>query len=135
MVITCAWPCFLLLLVLIFEKFSETTIDYQARQHEIDFILTPYTKSKKLSFEDAQKTLKLSYQKTTLMFERNGVKTSGLDGLAVRPAQSEYPQVANADPEMPIPSSNYSHLSIDVEGLVAAADGRFGHFFLLPRSS
>ncbi|KAL0071104.1 hypothetical protein AAF712_001662 [Marasmius tenuissimus] len=103
----------------------ETTVDYQARQHDIDFVLTPYTKSKKLSFDDAQKTLELTYKSTTLMFERNGVKTSGLDGLAVRPAQNGFPGVADADPEMPIPSQNYSHLSLDVEGLVAAADGSY----------
>ncbi|KAK1227103.1 hypothetical protein PQX77_009936 [Marasmius sp. AFHP31] len=103
----------------------ETTIDYQARQHDIDFILTPYTNSKKLSFDDAQKTLQLTYKSTILMFERNGVKTSGLDPLAVRPAQNGFPGVADADPEMPIPSQDYSHLSLDVEGLVAAADGSY----------
>ncbi|KAL0581259.1 hypothetical protein V5O48_000742 [Marasmius crinis-equi] len=103
----------------------ETTIDYQARQHEIDFVLTPYTNSKKLSFADAQKTLQLTYKNTTLMFERNDVKTSGLDALAVRPAQDGFPAVTDADPEMPIPSTDYSHLSLDVEGVVAVADGSY----------
>ncbi|KAG7095023.1 hypothetical protein E1B28_005817 [Marasmius oreades] len=96
----------------------DTTIDYQSRQHEIEFVLTPYTGSENLNFGDAQKTLQLTYKNTTLMFERNNTKTSGLDALAVRPTQG-------SDPELPIPSEEFSHLSLDVEGLVAAPDGTF----------
>ncbi|KAF9261627.1 hypothetical protein L218DRAFT_869593 [Marasmius fiardii PR-910] len=96
----------------------DNTIDYQSRQHEIDFVLTPYTGSENLNFEDAQKTLQLTYKNTTLMFERNNTKTSGLDPLAVRPTQGP-------DPAMPIPSQSYSHLSLDVEGVVAAPDGSY----------
>ncbi|KAJ8494303.1 hypothetical protein ONZ45_g13284 [Pleurotus djamor] len=101
------------------------TVDFQARQHEIDFVLTPYTSSKKLSFADAQKTLSLVYKRTILQVERSNTKTSGLDPLAVRPAQSGFPSVAVADPEMPIPSLAEPHLSIDAEGIVSNADGSY----------
>ncbi|KAK7062699.1 hypothetical protein VNI00_000187 [Paramarasmius palmivorus] len=59
------------------------------------------------------------------MFERNDTKTTGLDGLAVRPAQSGFPQLIDADPVMPIPSADFNHLSLDVEGLAAAPDGSY----------
>jgi hypothetical protein len=76
-----------------------------------------------LSFTDAQKTLKLKYVKTILHWDRNNVKTSGLDALGVRPAQHGFPQNPDADPEMPIANATYQHLSIDAEGLVENVDG------------
>ena len=85
--------------------------------------MTPYTDSKKLSFEDAQKTLQLTYRRTILETERGDSPTSGLDPSAVRPPQSGFPSVATADPEMPIASNAEPHLTVDAEGIVANADG------------
>ncbi|KAG6879231.1 hypothetical protein C0992_004292 [Termitomyces sp. T32_za158] len=104
---------------------SEGAIDYQSRQHEIDFVFSPYYGSSKLSFSDAQDTLVLTYKNTVLRYERNNVKTSGLDPTAVRAAQSGFPDNATADPQMPIASTSYNHLTIDAEGLVANDDGSF----------
>ncbi|ESK92500.1 membrane autotransporter barrel domain protein [Moniliophthora roreri MCA 2997] len=103
----------------------ETPIDYQSRRHEIDFVLTPYYGSKNLDFLTAQTTLQLTYKNTTLMFERNNTKTTGLDALAVRAAQNGFPQVVDADPVMPIPSDDFNRLTLDVEGLVLAPDGSY----------
>lgn len=95
------------------------TIDYQGRQHEIDFVLTPYYGIANLSFEDAQKTLNLTYKSTLLYWDRGiNVSTTGLDALAVRASQ-------DGDPEMPIPSLDFNHLSVDCEGLALSADGTF----------
>ncbi|KAF4569963.1 hypothetical protein EYR40_008946 [Pleurotus pulmonarius] len=101
------------------------TVDVQGRRHEIDFVLTPYTDKKKLSFKDAQKTLQLTYRRTILETERGDAPTSGLDPLAVRPPQSGFPSIATADPEMPIASNVEPHLTVDAEGMVANADGSF----------
>ncbi|CAL1710830.1 unnamed protein product [Somion occarium] len=101
------------------------TVNYQARQHVIDFVLSPYYGDVDLSFADAQKTLQLTYKSTLLYTERNDVQTSGLDPLAVRAAQSGFPNILAADPEMPIPSKSFSHLSIDAEGLALNDDGTF----------
>ncbi|KAK6984079.1 phytase-like domain-containing protein [Favolaschia claudopus] len=91
----------------------ETTVDYQARRHELDFVLTPYSDSTPLSFEQAQKTFVLTYKNTVLYFERNNTKTSGLDPSTIRAAM----------PGMPIASTREPHLSVDAEGLVANVDG------------
>ncbi|KAL0945215.1 hypothetical protein HGRIS_000727 [Hohenbuehelia grisea] len=101
------------------------TTDYQSRRHEIDFVLTPYTGSAALSFADAQKTLALTYKSTILGFERNNTKTSGLDPLAIRPAQSGFPGVPAADPELPLAATSEPHLAVDAEGIVANSDGTF----------
>ncbi|KAG9223789.1 hypothetical protein CCMSSC00406_0004870 [Pleurotus cornucopiae] len=101
------------------------TVDVQGRRHEIDFVLTPYTDKKKLSFKDAQKTLQLTYRRSILETERGDAPTSGLDPLAVRPPQSGFPSIATADPEMPIASNAEPHLTVDAEGIVANADGSF----------
>ncbi|KAJ3478425.1 hypothetical protein NLI96_g9767 [Meripilus lineatus] len=101
------------------------TIDYQARQHSIDFVLSPYYGDTPLNFTAAQQTLQLTYRDTLLYTERNNVKTSGLDPLAIRPAQSNFPSVASADPPLPIPATTFSHLSVDAEGLVLNDDGTF----------
>lgn len=108
----------------IYPSCSDGTIDYQSRQHEIDFVFSPYYDSSKLSFSDAQDTLVLTYINTVLRFERNNVKTSGLDPTAVRAAQSGFPDDPTADPQMPIASTSEPHLTIDAEGLVANDDGR-----------
>jgi hypothetical protein len=102
-----------------------STIDYQARQHEIDFVLHPYYDTASLSFTAAQQTLQLTYKNTVLQFERNNTKTSGLDALAVRAAGSGFPSIINADPQLPIPSNALPHLSLDIEGIVALTDGTF----------
>ncbi|EIN10940.1 hypothetical protein PUNSTDRAFT_133002 [Punctularia strigosozonata HHB-11173 SS5] len=102
-----------------------TTINYQGRQHSIDFTLTPYYGTSALSFSDAQQTLKLNYKSTLLYFDRGHVKTSGLDALGIRPAEDGSPQDSLADPVMPIPNSTFNHLSVDAEGLVLNADGSF----------
>ncbi|KAF5348382.1 hypothetical protein D9758_010931 [Tetrapyrgos nigripes] len=101
------------------------TVDYQARQFEIDILLNPYYGSDNLDFEDAQKTVQLTYKRTNLQFDRNGTNTSGLDALAVRPAQDGLPSDPLADPEMPIASEDEPHLTIDAEGLVANSDGSY----------
>ncbi|OBZ77982.1 hypothetical protein A0H81_01866 [Grifola frondosa] len=101
------------------------TIDYQARQHQIDFVLSPYYSANNLSFDDALNTLQLTYRDTLLYFERHMTKTSGLDALAVRAQQWGFPLVPDADPQMPIASTNYDHLTVDAEGLVLNADGTF----------
>ncbi|THH01971.1 hypothetical protein EW026_g830 [Hermanssonia centrifuga] len=103
----------------------DTTINYQGRQHEIDFILNPYYSSENLTFTQAQETLQLQYKKTLLYTDRRNVKTSGLDTLGVRPAEFGFPFIAVADPVMPIPNSTFSHLSMDNEGLVLNKDGTF----------
>lgn len=85
--------------------------------------MNPYYGSVPLSFAAAQQTLKLKYKKTTLQVERNNVKTSGLDPLAVRPAERGFPKKALADPQMPIATTGEPHLSIDAEGLISNPDG------------
>ena len=104
-------------------SFSDGTIDYQGRQHQIDFVLNPYYSTSALSFTDAQDTLQLTYKDTLLYTEREGAKTSGLDAQGVRAAQSGFPSTPTADPQMPIPSKSLNHLSLDLEGLVLNTDG------------
>ncbi|KAG6850217.1 hypothetical protein H0H93_016396 [Arthromyces matolae] len=104
---------------------TDSTVDYQSRHHEINFVLSPYYGSTSLSFASAQQTLNLTYVKTVLKTERNNTKTSGLDPAAIRAATSGYPTLYTADPQMPIASTSESHLTLDVEGLVANADGTF----------
>lgn len=101
------------------------TIDYQARQHQIDFVLDPYYGTADLSFAQAQQTLKLTYRSTLLYTERAHGVTTGLDAGGVRDAQSDYPDAPLADPEIPIPSSKDNRLTLDLEGLVLNADGTF----------
>ncbi|OCH85049.1 hypothetical protein OBBRIDRAFT_740557 [Obba rivulosa] len=101
------------------------TVDYQARQHVLDFKLAPYYSTDDLSFTAAQSTLQLNYQSTLLYFEREYTATTGLDALAVRPADSGFPDVISADPTMPIPATDFSHLSVDAEGLALNQDGTF----------
>lgn len=100
-----------------------TTINYQGRQHEIDFVLKPYYGIANLSFNDSQASLGLTYKKTLLYKDRLAVKTSGLDSLGVRPAELGFPLLAIADPVMPIANSSFNHLSMDNEGLVVNDDG------------
>ena len=130
----CASPhLFLAQSIIWVPKISDGPIDYQARQHEIDFVLTPYTGSPNLSFTNAQKTLKLTYRNTTLMFERNSKKTSGLDSTAVRAAQSGSQTNPLLDPQMPIVSTADDRLVLDVEGLVANQDGTYVFCFYFQR--
>ncbi|KAF9556491.1 hypothetical protein CPC08DRAFT_737062 [Agrocybe pediades] len=101
------------------------TVDYQARRHELQFTLSPYSGSANLNFTSAQQTLKISYVDTILEFERNHTMTSGLDPTAIRPAQSGFPGLPLADPQMPIASTKEPHLVLDVEGIVLNADGTY----------
>lgn len=127
--------------------FRITTIDYRSRQHEIDFIFTPYTGADNLTFEAAQETLQLFYINTTLQFDRGGGNTSGLDAgrlsfihgtcmftectafrsflcvEAVRPVEDGFPIVVLADPQMPIADDAEPHLTLDIEGIIAHLDG------------
>ena len=104
---------------------SVTTINYQARQHDIDFLLTPHYGAANLTFEEAQGTLKVTYKKTLLYKDRRSVKTSGLDPLGVRPQDFGFPLVAISDPVMPIANSSFNHLTMDCEGLVVNNDGSY----------
>ncbi|KAF8956171.1 esterase-like activity of phytase-domain-containing protein [Flammula alnicola] len=101
------------------------TIDYQARQHEIDFVLTPYYGTNNLTFQDAQQTLQLTYRDTVLQFDRLDKKTSGLDPTSVRDAQPGFQSIPFLDPVMPIVAKVDNRLVLDVEGLVANRDGTF----------
>lgn len=101
----------------------EGTVDYQGRQHQIDFVLSPYYSTSDLAFSAAQQTLQLNYQNTFLYTERAGAKTSGLDAGGVRAAASDFPSNPLADPQMPIPSKSINRLTIDLEGLVLNSDG------------
>ncbi|TFL03130.1 esterase-like activity of phytase-domain-containing protein [Pterulicium gracile] len=97
----------------------ETTIDYQSRSHDISFVLTPYEGADSLSYEDAQKTLRLTYEGTTMRRERGGRNTTGLDAKGVRSA-GEY-----ADPAMPIAAKTDDRLSLDIEGIAMNSDGSY----------
>ncbi|KAF9446969.1 hypothetical protein P691DRAFT_732245, partial [Macrolepiota fuliginosa MF-IS2] len=101
----------------------DTTINYQSRHHEIDFKLEPYYGTRNLSFNDAQKTLRLTYKNTVLEFDVNRKTTSGLDPQSARlPDQrlrSSFPG------PLPIVSSADNRLVLDVEGMIANPDGSF----------
>ncbi|KAJ3567531.1 hypothetical protein NP233_g6310 [Leucocoprinus birnbaumii] len=101
----------------------EETIDYQARHQEIAFTLTPYYGSSKLNFTAAQQTLALQYKNTVLEYDTSSLTTSGLDPQGIRqPAQvtqSTFPA------PLPIVSSGDNRLTLDVEGIIANADGSF----------
>lgn len=114
---------FIKVLLTEFTLYRDGTIDYQARQHEIDFILTPYYASENLTFQAAQQTLKVTYRNTILQFDRLHKKTSGLDPTAVRDAQLGSNIIPFLDPAMPIVSKADNRLVLDIEGLVANADG------------
>ncbi|KAG6829794.1 hypothetical protein H0H92_003449 [Tricholoma furcatifolium] len=101
------------------------TIDYQNRQHNVDFVLTPYYGTDDLDFATAQQTFNITYRNTILRYERFGHKTSGLDPAAIRAQDLLYPLIPLADPQMPIASLKEPHLTLDTEGLVANADGTF----------
>lgn len=99
------------------------TINYQARQHELDFVFTPYYGSANLTWETAQETLKVTYKKTTLLYERKNKKTTGLDPLSFRKAQFGNELLPLLDPILPIASKTDDRLVLDVEGLVLNNDG------------
>lgn len=102
---------------------SNGTVDYQGRQHDIDFLLSPYYGIASLTFADAQKTLALTYRRTLLYTERNRAKTTGLDAFAVRPANA-----STGDPPLPIPAQDINRLTVDCEGIVLNADGTYALF-------
>ncbi|KAJ7766026.1 esterase-like activity of phytase-domain-containing protein [Mycena metata] len=100
-------------------------IDYQARRHELQFVLNPYSGTAALSFAAAAQTFAISYKNTTLEVERNNTKTSGLDPSAIRAAAPGFGSNPLADPQMPIASTAEPHLTVDAEGLVANTDGTY----------
>ncbi|KAJ7225069.1 esterase-like activity of phytase-domain-containing protein [Mycena haematopus] len=102
-----------------------STIDYEARRHEIDFVLTPYYGTANLTFVTAQQTFALTYKNTVLEVERKNTKTSGLDPAAIRAAMPGAGKNPLADPQMPIASTTEPHLTVDAEGLVANRDGTY----------
>ncbi|KAJ1300752.1 hypothetical protein OPQ81_002396 [Rhizoctonia solani] len=102
----------------------ETTIDWQARHHSFDFILSPYYGSSKLDFDTASKTFRIQYNSTLLYSKAPGFLTSGLDAISSIPNTTVYPI---------LPAPDLTKLSVDAEGLVLNADGSFwtsddGHF-------
>ncbi|KZP20003.1 hypothetical protein FIBSPDRAFT_789968 [Athelia psychrophila] len=102
-----------------------TTVDYRARHHEINFVLSPYYNTTNLTFAAAQSTLAVHYAKTILHYDRWNGNTSGLDALGVRPAVLGFPNkyLPLSDPPLPIANATYTHLTIDAEGLVEMPDG------------
>ncbi|KAJ6496211.1 esterase-like activity of phytase-domain-containing protein [Mycena sanguinolenta] len=100
-------------------------IDYQARRHEINFVLNPYYDTANLTFAAAQQTLALTYETTVLEVERHNTKTSGLDPGAIRAAMPGAGKNPLVDPQMPIASIAEPHLTVDAEGLVANLDGTY----------
>ncbi|KAG9048256.1 hypothetical protein FS837_000392 [Tulasnella sp. UAMH 9824] len=97
----------------------DETVDYQGRQHYVNFVLKPYYGTASLSFADAAKTLQLSYKKTILYKDRKGKATTGLDPVSVRPA-------SGGDPILPVPNvKTKNQISLDSEGLVLSRDGSF----------
>ena len=81
---------------------------------------TPYYDSAPVDFATAAKTLQLTYRNTTLLYERQHGKTTGLDALAVR-TTSDIP----SDPQVAIPSTDDPRLSLDIEGSVEDVDGSY----------
>ncbi|KAL6297798.1 hypothetical protein BKA93DRAFT_745326 [Sparassis latifolia] len=98
-------------------------VNYQGRVHEYAFVLQPYYGTDNLVYDAAAETLQLTYIGTTLHYDHGGVNTTGLEALAVRAATARYPQLADADPQMPVATVQDSRLCLDAEGLVADADG------------
>ncbi|KAB5592254.1 hypothetical protein CTheo_4299 [Ceratobasidium theobromae] len=97
---------------------SEGTIDWQARNHIFDFVLTPYHDKTNLDFDTAAKTFSVQYKDTLLYTGAPGFLTSGLDATG---------SISNttAFPILPAPLTADHKLSIDSEGLVLNADGSF----------
>jgi hypothetical protein len=79
-------------------------------------VLSPYYGSANLSWKNALQTLQVKYKKTLLYTGPGGVKTSGLDALAILPA-------AAGEPALPVANATYTHLTVDAEGLALNADG------------
>lgn len=99
---------------------SDSTINYQARRHALDFVLNPYYDSKNLSFTSAQETLTLKYRNTVLEYDVNRKNTSGLDPQSIRRPSLDRPSFPGP---LPIVSKHDDRLVLDVEGLVANKDG------------
>ncbi|KAF8578468.1 hypothetical protein K439DRAFT_1621271 [Ramaria rubella] len=99
------------------------TVDYQGRQHIVDFTLSPYYGAAPLSFNDSQLTLQLNYRSTMLYTERENKRTTGLDALAVR--QPAFINLFVVDPAQPIANRTFNRLTLDSEGLALNADGTF----------
>ncbi|KAG8743757.1 hypothetical protein FRC10_011477 [Ceratobasidium sp. 414] len=93
----------------------EGTVDWQARQHAFDFVLSPYYGKSNQDFDTAAKTLSLQY-KSTLLYSRAGTPTSGLDATSSIASSSAFPV---------LPAPPNAKLALDTEGLVLNADGSF----------
>ncbi|WVQ97554.1 hypothetical protein IAU59_004668 [Kwoniella sp. CBS 9459] len=92
---------------------TDKTTDYVARRHQLSFTLNPYYGNSSLEYQSAKSTFDLKYDSTLRYYEPDGTPTTGLDAQAVR----------NGTKPEPIPSTSYSHISTDAEGLVVLADG------------
>ncbi|RSH81059.1 uncharacterized protein EHS24_008493 [Apiotrichum porosum] len=92
-----------------------STVNYIARQHAIDFTLTPYYNSTNLEYQAAKSSFDLTYASTVLYKESDGTDTTGLDSLTYR----------NGSVPIPIPSVDFDRISTDAEGLVINPDGSF----------
>ncbi|KAG8726450.1 hypothetical protein FRC12_023396 [Ceratobasidium sp. 428] len=95
----------------------EGPIDWQARQHSFDFVLSPYYGKSNLAFDTAAKTISLQY-KSTLLYSRAGAPTSGLDATSSIASSGAYPV-------LPAPLEASAKLTLDTEGLVLNTDGSF----------
>ena len=104
---------------------SDSTINYQARHHAIDFVLNPYYGSQNLSFASSQKTLSLRYRNTVLEYDVNRKNTSGLDPQSIR--EPFLGRLSFPGP-LPIVSRHDDRLVLDVEGLVSNKDGSWVSF-------
>ncbi|KAG8691620.1 hypothetical protein FRC11_014704 [Ceratobasidium sp. 423] len=98
----------------------ETTIDWQARHHSFDFVLSPYYDKINLDFDTAAKTFSIQYKSSLLYSKAPGFPTSGLDAISSIPNTTVYPV---------LPAPGLTKLSVDAEGLVLNADGRFARLF------
>jgi hypothetical protein len=101
---------------------TQGTVDYRGRVHQFDITLRPFTGASTTQ----QNQLTMDYRGSVLMhessdmpgrgprFDREGVPTTGIDPLDVRPAFLHFP-------DFPVDGNN--HIALDNEGIVLPGDG------------
>ncbi|HEY1506308.1 MAG TPA: esterase-like activity of phytase family protein [Stellaceae bacterium] len=101
---------------------TQGTVDYRGRVHHFDITLRPFTGAS----TTLQNQLTMNYRGSVLMHEssdlpgfgflkdRQGVPTTGIDPLDVRPAFLHFP-------DLPVDGNN--HIALDNEGIVVPGDG------------
>ncbi|KAI0037173.1 hypothetical protein K488DRAFT_67076 [Vararia minispora EC-137] len=91
----------------------------------IGFILTPYSGSGALSFDDASSTPWLTYRNTLLYIGRDNAAMIRVHALGVRPARAGFSPTHQATADLPIPvaSSTNNRFALDLEGLMLNGDG------------